>query len=119
MRISDWSSDVCSSDLIHVERGVVAREPPVRRRQIRLNLGRCGIVQIAGQHLVLLGAHHAVLVRGPRGRAAMLQAPTVITRLLTFRRRRNMRPDRKSTRLNQSLMRTPYAVFCWKKKKQR
>src|SRR3546814_5088178 len=26
--------------------------------------------------------------------------------------------DRKSTRLNQSLMRISYAVFCWKQKKQ-
>src|SRR3546814_16406980 len=34
MRISDWSSDVCSSDLVHRNRG------QVRRRPIRQDLGR-------------------------------------------------------------------------------
>src|SRR3546814_5605091 len=39
MRISDWSSDVCSSDLIRVRPGVVEYELPVR---VVLEVAGCG-----------------------------------------------------------------------------
>src|SRR3546814_7427962 len=40
MRISDWSSDVCSSDLFHWARGRQTR-PPARRRRRH---GRCLLI---------------------------------------------------------------------------
>src|SRR3546814_4820996 len=117
MRISDWSSDVCSSDLHDVALGDET-DPLVeldhlgpRSPQLldRVEQGACrdtafGVLdgdpyagsrggQSAGEDAIDLGVV-AGLVEG------CLAAGT----------------DRKSTRLNQSLMRISYAVFCLKKK---
>src|SRR3546814_14527592 len=35
MRISDWSSDVCSSDIIIVEGGQICTKPPVGGRKLQ------------------------------------------------------------------------------------
>src|SRR5688572_31376513 len=69
----DWSSDVCSSDLL--------------------------IEQLV--HLALALVERRPLLRG-RGAVAL----------------RDVRPDRKSTRLNSSHSQISYAVFCLKKKKK-
>src|SRR3546814_1850192 len=76
MRISDWSSDVCSSDLT------------------------CAAT-----------ASDAYCWRRAANTAAAAQARS---RTDACRAARS-RTDRKSTRLNQSLMRISYAVFCLKK----
>src|SRR3546814_8856530 len=100
MRISDWSSDVCSSDLIAgqmLEHGDIDRLG--RRAQHRL-VGRLGEV---GQKLVERAE--------ARGRIAPEQAGE---------RREMMALDRRSeehTSELQSLMRISYAVFCLKKTK--
>src|SRR3546814_6801382 len=48
MRISDWSSDVCSSDLKEIERSVVINDASDRRRQFsNRTLGHRGIPKSA------------------------------------------------------------------------
>src|SRR3546814_9188029 len=96
MRISDWSSDVCSSDL---------HDPAPRGRQRGAVPGRAPAVPLA---------HPADPRRGPRGPHAAHGATGP---------RRMVRPagDRRSeehTSELQSLMRISYAVFCLKKKKK-
>src|SRR6516225_1859959 len=49
----------------HVECGVVAREPPLRRRRLCPDFGRAGVVELSGKHLLLLGAHPASSARSP------------------------------------------------------
>src|SRR3546814_1955372 len=53
MRISDWSSDVCSSDLVPqvVGRGLRARVHPVQHHR-HLRLARGGLVQQVPRHRV-------------------------------------------------------------------
>src|SRR3546814_3979355 len=96
MRISDWSSDVCSSDLIAVN-----QDP--YRHQITLNRGsRDGVYR--GQALV--DAY------GIMGQIVDVAPNTCKALLVTD-------PDHRSeehTSELQSLMRISYAVFCLKKK---
>src|SRR3546814_6838253 len=111
MRISDWSSDVCSSDLdmIAVDDGSrrdvgALVEAGVDRREIRA--GRLHQRREARDHEVALlvvvdavpGAHHPLQVEGD---------PV----------RRGVRSEEHTSEL-QSLMRISYAVFCLKKNKK-
>src|SRR3546814_5685657 len=103
MRISDWSSDVCSSDLWAVPRALPCPLCGLRRRWWRCRLrhgfrhdragrGRRGfrfIVKDAGQGRWFL-RHHAISLIG-------------------------LRSEEHTSEL-QSLMRISYAVFCLKKK---
>src|SRR3546814_5413932 len=103
MRISDWSSDVCSSDL-----GV--------RVALHARIGRDDVG-------VEPGAQHAALGFGRRGRASRKQrrhAGRARNKHATDARHRPLRPTGRSeehTSELQSLMRISYAVFCLKKKK--
>src|SRR3546814_2255031 len=115
MRISDWSSDVCSSDLL-IERAGLPSSP----RWLR---------QVHGTAIVRFGAalsethpHPGPPLEGegaragagaePEADAAVTSTPGVVLAILTADCL-----DRKSTRLNSSsLMRLSYAVFCLKKK---
>src|SRR3546814_12180092 len=75
MRISDWSSDVCSSDLIHVFGAMIARSASEVRFRIRQRFGplledqaivrlgfdwseplACAMVSQAMAHLLMLAA---------------------------------------------------------------
>src|SRR3546814_7368670 len=108
MRISDWSSDVCSSDL---------DRPRLRQRDQGLRAGatlggecrRCRS-GIAGEHLratkgiVECGAAH---IAGHLGHMRLF--------LANFENGR-VRSEEHTSEL-QSLMRISYAVFCLKKKK--
>src|SRR3546814_7985195 len=118
MRISDWSSDVCSSDLDRrdrVGRGrfallvhpVVARDRAVR-----------GL----GFHRLAIGGHQHAGHQAERAEAlrdgvrldvavVILAGPDELAR--PFERRRS----EEHTSELQSLMRTSYAVFCLKKTK--
>src|SRR3546814_9934098 len=93
MRISDWSSDVCSSDL--------PLERPRRRRQ-------------PGDRAVIERRRFA------RERPAIVERPaTVALHLIEFERGIvdfAVRSEEHTSEL-QSLMRISYAVFCLKKKK--
>src|SRR3546814_4719600 len=114
MRISDWSSDVCSSDLlvllriafivdvlhdgVEVERQGVAR-PPAERDATALDDGIVDVVG-AGKDVV-----------GPAG-CPPVHAIDADGELVADDRR-----SEEHTSELQSLMRISYAVFCLKKKK--
>src|SRR3546814_6569399 len=101
MRISDWSSDVCSSDLStrRTRRRSAATRPDMAKAQL--------VVAYAG----------ASFSRPMPNKALTGE---VIYKLATcFACKSTHLLDRKSTRLNSSsLMRISYAVFCLKKKKK-
>src|SRR3546814_10314021 len=98
MRISDWSSDVCSSDLIDSRH-------PLAARALRSGLGTAQQAQhfraqrIAAEDQPLAREREVVLGIGPR--------PC----------ERADRSEEHTSEL-QSLMRNSYAVFCLKKKKK-
>src|SRR3546814_8545936 len=103
MRISDWSSDVCSSDLP----GMLGRH--ALRFQLRQRFGDLG----RGRALRFQGCLHRELVDGS-------------SLALHHQARRGQklgaggagRRSEEHTSELQSLMRISYAVFCLKKKKQ-
>src|SRR3546814_5223824 len=137
MRISDWSSDVCSSDLQGAGRPVprqrgVAR--PARRRRAALEYGAAAARRPAGGLPAAVPRHQACGDRGAaRGQALPLSPPGKAAAVAKVRLRldgvaRAAHPatgDRHGGRLRseehtselQSLMRISYAVFCLKKKK--
>src|SRR3546814_3475464 len=99
MRISDWSSDVCSSDL--------------RPRSYH------GVAKLASEHLIAAwcgqAAGTAIALRpsnvygpGQHGKGGFAIIPTALGRIA--------RSEEHTSEL-QSLMRISYAVFCLKKKK--
>src|SRR2546429_2593324 len=87
----DWSSDVCSSDLIDGVYSMSGALPPL-----------ADLNEVAKQHNAVLYVDdaHGTGVLGTNGRGTVLDAL-----------------DRKSTRLNSSHGYISYAVFCLKKKK--
>src|SRR3546814_4658225 len=116
MRISDWSSDVCSSDLLEDPAVVLedivdtvflgeALECPDRRHQFFKPFP------------VGVPLHHAAInseteTPNARARRSILSRPTL-------RSRRSIPPrSEEHTSELQSLMRISYAVFCLKKKRQ-
>src|SRR3546814_10921333 len=122
MRISDWSSDVCSSDLPEV-----LGEQPVE--QARDCGAVFGVGRLQRQVALAVGAHGAVV---EVGRADAQQAvvddhhigvdhDALARRVARHRREHQLhaladRSEEHTSEL-QSLMRISYAVFCLKKKK--
>src|SRR3546814_2959615 len=114
MRISDWSSDVCSSDL----------PPPSRSRQwmgrstcdgtaYRHRVPSGGAVAVRSNHLGKYPAPDRIAFHGPGGCCGLgsgngAGGPS--------RYRRRLRSEEHTSEL-QSLMRISYDVFCLKKKK--
>src|SRR5205814_3728591 len=94
--LSDWSSDVCSSDLAR-------RSPPARPASLpspfweAMQNGSPAPARLALVRLPFLAAAHPQTAGSP---------PDTVSNL----------PDRKSTRLNSSHLGISYAVFCLKKK---
>src|SRR3546814_4197717 len=110
MRISDWSSDVCSSDLIgHVAQGRLAR----------------GIALVSAMDPALLAAVQAMARAYGLAVLGSIEKPLTVEKLRTLLGNWDERlhgDDPRSeehTSELQSLMRISYAVFCLKKKKQR
>src|SRR3546814_4480864 len=113
MRISDWSSDVCSSDLLRLHVGEVdvedARRRPVLRRVAVMRLGR---------RLLVPRLDRTHLDRRLRQMSEQLALPRA-----DFAQQRIRLGDIGSARSEehtselQSLMRISYAVFCLNKKK--
>src|SRR3546814_9408469 len=105
MRISDWSSDVCSSDL------TLRSAAAVRRRKLRnsgsSNRCRCRRFQI----------HRACCRKpDPETRAAFGPVGSRYVPAVSGDDRLANRSEEHTSEL-QSLMRISYAVFCLKKKK--
>src|SRR3546814_3624268 len=96
MRISDWSSDVCSSDLI------------ARQTERLADLGDCTARAVAGDDC---GQRRAVAAVGLVDPLDDLLASFVLEVDVDVRR------SEEHTSELQSLMRISYAVFCLKKKK--
>src|SRR3546814_2632917 len=108
MRISDWSSDVCSSDLAGAREGCARAFLPLHRPAYRRLIGWCnGTVRIAGPSLFLFVRGKVVRTQGP------LAGP--VARPMRWRCHRPPRSEEHTSEL-QSLMRISYAVFCLKKK---
>src|SRR5256885_3564747 len=91
----DWSSDVCSSDLVAAAAlAVLESEQHLRHRDI------------APLEQLLVGMREPDLSHRSGG-LTLLQPQRAV-----------LEPDRKSTRLNSSHLVISYAVFCLKKKKK-
>src|SRR3546814_4738762 len=116
MRISDWSSDVCSSDLLdRVQRRTLAdvvRDYP----QVEPALVRQVLADAADED--------RVVARGVRDRRRIAAVGGLVDHLHArrglkqfARPRRGERSEEHTSEL-QSLIRLSYAVFCLKKKKQ-
>src|SRR3546814_4977789 len=107
MRISDWSSYVCSSDLRRRLHQLVDHEG---------GLGRAGREDAADIHHHQLGAeappHHRILLGGMAGVARKIDRQAVAE--LHHIAARGARSEEHTSEL-QSLMRISYAVFCLKK----
>src|SRR3546814_7993078 len=104
MRISDWSSDVCSSDLRSVQRCRGDRSARDHDRP-----GDPGAVRWPGRRMGCSGRHGLHL----RGRCKGVEARQSRYGL---RRCRTAERSEEHTSELQSLMRISYAVFCLKKK---
>src|SRR3546814_4210317 len=111
MRISDWSSDVCSSDLL----AQAEQEMLGRRAAVLLIVQR----PIALGPVPVGGAQAGQLVRldGPRARRHQAEAGRRHQALLRAGDG-HIRSEEHTSEL-QSLMRISYAVFCLKKKKNK
>src|SRR3546814_6121147 len=109
MRISDWSSDVCSSDLRARD---ILRPAEARQQHMALN------------HVDLCFPHHLTGQRREDQARRDCVATDIVTAELNRRvlrqgvHRRLRRRSEEHTSELQSLMRISYAVFCLQKKKQ-
>src|SRR3546814_7093755 len=129
MRISDWSSDVCSSDLHCPLPG--AHPPGMQRRIAIVGTMPRAIIEAAphrcvaakpqfGEHRRRIGAEAIA----PRAIGGGLDAEAIADRiahrahLRALQIRRQVRSEEHTSEL-QSLMRTSYAVFCLQKNKKK
>src|SRR3546814_3183399 len=108
MRISDWSSDVCSSDLA----GTGVREDAGRRRHRAVQVLAVHRPGMAGRAL------RRAPGRPPQALEAVADRPQGAQRLrrLHPRARGDAQRSEEHTSELQSLMRISYAVFCLNKK---
>src|SRR3546814_7835083 len=112
MRISDWSSDVCSSDLPDClvgrswQTGVASRppHPPARLPAASTRAAGAALAQ------TVRGTDRSVQDGGPASRLAAASGSPATHAA--------WRSEEHTSEL-QSLMRISYAVFCLKKKKQK
>src|SRR3546814_9654685 len=109
MRISDWSSDVCSSDLRLLGAGLTEGEAP--EQNVVLQRGRrvVGVGAVEGhrvRRLALQAFAQAVTRRHQALRHGVIHQAEAVAR------------SEEHTSELQSLMRISYAVFCLKKKKK-
>src|SRR3546814_4297121 len=107
MRISDWSSDVCSSDLASVG----SRTDAMRYQLAQFDIQDCDILFLTSMlqnfavDIVPIGHFRRLVVNGPR-------AVVIAEDLEKYAR------SEEHTSELQSLMRISYAVFCLKKKNE-
>src|SRR3546814_6398866 len=113
MRISDWSSDVCSSDLLGCFAGA---GPDIRRRTgdnlVEIDRTRGTLGQVGRRHSL-----HILRAPDPNRRGILPEGIAPILDLLHEGDRFVLRSEEHTSEL-QSLMRISYAVFCLKKTKK-
>src|SRR3546814_9892773 len=113
MRISDWSSDVCSSDLLNLITVMWARRQD-GRQALPCQATTLPKAALAGWRKNKIAEGVRILtVRAKFMAAARVLAAVIRARILTTIRR-----SEEHTSELQSLMRISYAVFCLKKKKK-
>src|SRR3546814_3471113 len=109
MRISDWSSDVCSSDLV--------TETPART--FTVTLADEGAISVPFDPRDTFGKARppvVVTLNGHRYRSTIaIMGGVTFVPLRRSNRETAGRSEEHTSEL-QSLMRISYAVFCWKKK---
>src|SRR3546814_5949337 len=114
MRISDWSSDVCSSDLLRQwpraspdrRTGIVATKLPPRLAHL--------LTSVRSRSCA---GHGHRLVRNSENKTLLCHRPTCALAIHLRRAVQDRRSEEHTSEL-QSLMRISYAVFCLKKKKK-
>src|SRR3546814_9851552 len=142
MRISDWSSDVCSSDLLEVDALARHIEPAVEVRVagdqfLHLGVGLVDILGIARQRYPAkrpdaaaeqradIGGHEARKIEGVRDTLVLRHLADVVavierrhTRMVKIEHRADLHRSEEHKSELQSLLSNSYAVFCLKKKKK-
>src|SRR3546814_6131070 len=116
MRISDWSSDVCSSDLVehYIFRPIAERTAPwLLRQQIQPRHLRIGAMVTAAIALII--ASYGLTWPAIALFLAALAAENISNILAHVTRRPERFRSEEHTSELQSLMRISYAVFCLKK----
>src|SRR3546814_9044298 len=121
MRISDWSSDVCSSDLGADDLSLLAQLVNDPRAAIASTAGivdgrHLGVQSLVGQR-VGTGRAHAPLAVAAARHLQHAAKPTDGVLVAVLVAGVGIRSEEHTSEL-QSLMRISYAVFCLKKKKQ-
>src|SRR3546814_9421671 len=113
MRISDWSSDVCSSDLVEVSEQRAAGDVPHGDAIGRHGTGQS--LEVAGK-LVEPAQHRGAPARHRLRRALRLRATAFHGHGESGVRHALGQRSEEHTSELQSLMRISYAVFCLQKK---
>src|SRR3546814_9975651 len=121
MRISDWSSDVCSSDLIGHHRDAAETAELAEQRQRARRIGRKPRNLDPIDRPRLYEDMHLVVPRHRRVEAVHDRIEFAAADLVRYLERDHIvravdRSEEHTSEL-QSLMRISYAVFCLKKKK--
>src|SRR3546814_10120127 len=111
MRISDWSSDVCSSDLVARLDPLAVREVTEMRAALEVLALRHAVQRMTAESLA--AAHQALLDSTTAADIVALEASN-----RRFHRALLVPKSEEHTSELQSLMRISYAVFCLKKKKK-
>src|SRR3546814_8523582 len=120
MRISDWSSDVCSSDLCPADARRLFREGAARILwSSNANAASRGAVLASTLYRDRNHVAPSPAKRGSGNRCSISshgQSVSMVGPDDIWYKEGRIAVDRKSTRQLQSLMRISYAVFCLKKK---
>src|SRR3546814_4139265 len=124
MRISDWSSDVCSSDLppinvVHAARRprTKARPSPIRGAADQAVLDRIEMQVIQVPREIIGIADHVIEISAlPEPPVLHARQPRSQRALEASDQHRDIGRSEEHTSELQSLMRISYAVFCLKKK---
>src|SRR3546814_7284960 len=115
MRISDWSSDVCSSDLESISSPKC--DWGFSGRAVSANRPRESASRAAARDSVIGSLLRSCQGGGPaRGEGKTSQVPRVPARRRRASPERAARRSEEHTSELQSLMRLSYSVFCLKKK---
>src|SRR3546814_4962187 len=115
MRISDWSSDVCSSDLRHECKATVHQLDRTHVRFVKIGMTNHRLVE-GDERQKQHGCLH-FLDLAERGAGFKMRLAIEASANLQCRQRSKQGRSEEHTSELQSLMRISYAVFCLKKKK--